>query len=120
MTFTLRKQLAAFLLLVAVLLAPLTSFAHDAASGAADTCACNMMPDDCGADEGDQSDGCPDTNGQKCCDCEDHCKQAAELSSLGDLNLYIPNKPIFRPITLVLIPEVYLAIFVPPQICSFG
>jgi len=120
MTFSLRKQLAAFLLLVAVLLAPLSSFAHDVASGAADTCACNLMPDDCGADAGDPADDCPDTDGQKCCDCEDHCKQAAELSSLGDLSLYIPDKPIFRPITQVLIPEVYLAIFVPPQICSFG
>jgi len=120
MTFSPRKLLASFLLLVAVLLAPLSSFAHEVALGATDTCACHLMPEDCGAEEGDQSDGCPDTNGQKCCDCEDHCKQAAELSTPGELSLYFADKPIFRPITLVLIPEVYLAIFVPPQICSFG
>jgi hypothetical protein len=120
MTFSLRKQLAVFLLLVAVLLAPLSSFAHDVASGATDTCACHLMPDDCGADAGDPADGCPDADGQERCDCEDHCTQAAELSPLGDLSLYLADKPIFHPITLVLIPEVYLAIFVPPQICSFG
>jgi hypothetical protein len=120
MSFSLRKQLAAFLLLVAVLLAPLTSFAHEVASGAAETCACNLMPEDCGTDEGDPSDDCPDTEGQKCCDCEDHCTQAAELSSLGDLRPYLADKIIFRPILLILIPEVYLPIFVPPQICSFG
>ena len=120
MTFPLRKQLAVFLLLVAVLLAPLSSFAHDVTSGATDTCACHLMPDDCSAEEGGQSDGCPDADGQERCDCEDHCKQAAELSFHGNLTLYIPDRQVFHPVTQVLMPEVYLAIFVPPHICSFG
>jgi len=119
MTFSLRKQLAAFLLLVAVLLAPLSSFAHDVASGAADTCACHLTSSDCGASEGD-ANGCPGDAGQGCCDCEDHCKQAAELWFPGNLSLCSTDKQLFPPVTQFLIAAVYLAIFVPPQICSFG
>jgi hypothetical protein len=119
-TFSLRKQLAAFLLLVAVLLAPLSSIAHDAASAAADTCACSLMLDDAGSCTLDRSDGGPEDGGQDCCDCEDHCTQAAELLFFGYLSVYIPDKQLFHPVTQVLIPEVYLAIVVPPQICCFG
>jgi hypothetical protein len=119
MTISLRKQLMAFFLLVAVLLAPFNSFAQDVTSGAKDTCACHLMPADCGAaDEGGLQDGCPGDSGQQCCDCEDHGPEAAELPTPCKLSLNIPEGQLFHPITIGLIPEVYLAIFVPPQSCS--
>jgi hypothetical protein len=110
----LRTQLMIVLLLVTVLLAPFNSCAHDATSGASDLCACHQLPADCGAG-GDQPDGSPDNDGPTCCDCEDHCQQTAEPAIFGTSRLNIPGKQLYPPTTRGLAPEVYLAIFVPPQ-----
>ncbi|KAF0215399.1 MAG: hypothetical protein FD174_4138 [Geobacteraceae bacterium] len=115
--FSLRKQLTVMLLLVAVLLAPLNSFAHDATSGASkDTCACQLLLPDCGTDEsGDQPDHYPGNNTGDCCDSEECCPDAAEPPIFCDLRVNISGRQLFHPNINCHIPEVYLAIFVPPE-----
>ena len=114
-----RTHLMVFLLLVTVLLAPFNSFAHDVTSGAADTCACHLMPADCATEE-DQPEGSPGDTGPECCDCEDHCQETAEPPVIGNLSLNLPEKQLFPSSADGRAPEVYLAIVVPPQNCSLG
>jgi hypothetical protein len=117
MTISLRKQLTAFLLLLAMFLAPLNSFAHDVTSGASeDTCACELLPTECDTDElGDQSDHFPCNSANDCSDSEDCCPDAAEPAFFCNLRLNISVNQLSHSNTHAHIPEVYLAIFVPPE-----
>ena len=118
MTSSLLKQLTSFLLIVAVLLAPLYSFAHHLQSGAAkNTCACQLTLTDCASDEsGDRPDRESPNNAFDCCDGEGCCQDAAESPVCCDLRGNVSWEQLFHINIQNHLPEVYLAIFVPPQI----
>lgn len=120
MTMTLQKNLTVILLLVAVLLAPVNSFALDAAFGAAtDPCACHLLLTDCCEDEkGGQQNHCPGNSADGCCDCEEACADAAEQPLYNDLRVNISVRPLSLPSATNHVSKVYLTIFVPPQSCS--
>jgi hypothetical protein len=110
------RQLAAIILLVAVLLVPLTSLAHDLDSGVMkDTCACQLLHDGCTPDtSGQSSDGpCKDSGG--CCDHEECCHESAEPPCATVMQVSPSALKLFRPYSAGAIPKVYLAIFVPPE-----
>jgi hypothetical protein len=117
MSMSLRKQLTALLLIVAVLLVPINSFAHDVTSGASnDTYACQLFLTECGADErGEPSDHFPGNNADECCDNEECCPDGAEPPIFCALRVNISEKQLSQPLTNGRFPEVYLAIFVPPE-----
>ncbi len=120
MTMTLRKYLTVLLLLVAVLLIPLNSFAHEVTSGAATgPSVCCLLLTDCSTDErGEQPDHYPGNNADDCCDCVECCPDATEPAFFCGLRSNISAKQHFHPYTNGHSPEVILAIFVPPQSCS--
>jgi len=110
------RQLAAIILLVAVLLAPLNSIAHDLNSGAMkEACACQMLQDDCTHDGNGQPDDCPCAGSGDCCDHEECCHDSLEQSHDSGFNIYPPPMKLFHPEPARSFPEVYLAIFVPPE-----
>ena len=111
------KQLTAFLLLVAVLLVPINSFAHDETSGALkDTCACKLLLADCGEDErGGQPDHYPDNGSDDCCDSDNGCPDTADSPILCDVKVYFSVKQLFNSNTNSPPPKVFLAIVVPPE-----
>ena len=117
MVIFIRKQLTAFLLLFAVLLAPINSFAHNVTSGAAqDTCAQQFVSTGCGTDDSEkQSDHCPGNNAADHCDSMDCCPDAAEPPFLCVLRVSIPERQLSLSLNNGHLPEVYLAIFVPPE-----
>jgi hypothetical protein len=117
MDISIRKQLTAILLLVAVLWAPLNSLDHDATSEASkETCACLLWLTDCGSDRSvDQSDHFPGSSADDCSDSEECSPDAAEPAFFCNLRLNNSEKQLSHPNTHGHIPEVYLAIFVPPE-----
>ena len=117
MIISFSEQLTAFLLLVAVLLAPINSFAHDVTSGAAqDACVCLLLSAECGTDErGDQPLHFPANNADEHCDNEDCCPDTAEPPVISTLRVNILVRQFSHPLINGLLPEVYLAIFVPPE-----
>ena len=112
---SIHNNLTVLLLLVAVLLAPLNSFAHEVTTGAAKVpCVCHLT--DCSTDEnGSQPDHYPGSNGADCCDTEDCCPDATEPPDFCNLTKYTSVKQIFQPSTNGHFPRVYLTIFVPPE-----
>jgi len=117
---TFQKQLTVFLLLAAVLLVPLNAFAHDLKSAAMkNSCACHLA-DHHPEERGGQSDHYPDSNGDDCCDCEECCPDATELSIFSGLNLHASVNQLFHPPANSFFPKVYLTIFVPPESCSLS
>jgi hypothetical protein len=121
MTVFLPKQLISFLLVVAVLLVPLNSFAHHMDYGAAkETCACQLTLTDCGSDEsGDRPIHDRGNDASDCCDGEGCCQDAAELPFSCGLSGNVFQVQRFLCAIAHKIPDVYLAIFVPPENCSF-
>lgn len=117
MIMFLHKQMMAFLLVVAVLLVPLNSVAHDVASGTAqDPCVCQMMTTDCRTDEpGKQSGQYPGDNAGDCCDSKECCPDATEPPVAGDVRANISGKQLFHTYANIPIPKVCFAIFVPPE-----
>jgi hypothetical protein len=122
MTVSLRKHLISFLLVVAVLLAPLKSFSHHLEYGAAkDTCACQSTLTDCGSDErGDRPIHDHGNDASDCCDGEGCCQEAAEPPFSCGLSGNVFQMQGFQLAIARKIPDVYLAIFVPPENCSFA
>ena len=121
MTASLRQQLISLLLVVAVLLVPLNSFAHHLKDGAAkDICACQLTLTDCGSDDrGDQPIHDPGNGASDCCDGEGCCQDAAEPPFSCGLSGNVLQVQSFQFAIPRKIPDVYLAIFVPPESCSF-
>lgn len=121
MTVFLRKQLKLFLLVVAVLLVPLNSFAHHLEYGAAkESCACQLTLTDCGSDEsGDRPTHDPGNDASDCCYGEGCCQDAAEAPFSCALSGNVFQMQGFRFAIPRKIPDVYLAIFVPPENCSY-
>jgi hypothetical protein len=117
MTNSLRKKLTVFLLLFALLLMPFNTFAHDVTSAASkDTCACELLPTECDTGEtSDLSDHFPGNSGDDCSDSEECCPDAAEPAFFCNLRLNISVNQLSQSNTHAHIPEVYLAIFVPPE-----
>jgi len=112
---TLHNNLTVLLLLLAVLLAPLNSFAHEVTTGAAKVpCVCHLT--DCSTDEnGSQPDHYPGSNGADCCDCEGCCPDATEPPISCALRINISARQHFHPYANGHFPRVYLTIFVPPE-----
>jgi hypothetical protein len=117
MDISICKQLTAILLLVAVLWAPLNSLAHDATSEASkETCDCLLWLTDCGSDRsGEESDQYPGNDAGKSCNSEESFTDAAEPAFFCNLRLNISVNQLSCANTHGHIPEVYLAIFVPPE-----
>jgi len=116
MTLSFCRQLAVIILLVAVLLVPLTSNAHDLESGVMkDSCACQLLQDGCTPDTSGQSsdDPCEDSGG--CCNHEECCHDSMEQPHDSGLNIYPSPMQLFHPEPVKTFPKVYLAIFVPPE-----
>jgi len=115
---TLQKYLTVFLLLAAVLLVPLNTFAHDVKSEATkSSCACHLA-DHNSEERSDPSDHYPGSNGGDCCDCDGCCPEATEPSSFCGLRVTFSVKQLFHPPANSFSPKVYLTIFVPPESCS--
>lgn len=116
MTASFCRQLIAIILLVTVLFAPLTSIAHDLNSGAMqDTCACQMLQDDCPHHGNGQPDDCPCDGTGDCCDHEECCHDSMEQPHDSGLNIYPSPIKLFHPEPDKEFPKIYLAIFVPPE-----
>lgn len=114
MTDSLHKNLTAFLLLLVLLLGPLNSFAHEPASGASsDTCACQLLMDRSSGESG--ADHSPGESSQDCCDSEECCPDGAVPPVLCDLKVNFSAEQLFLPHTKGYTPQLYFAIFVPPQ-----
>lgn len=111
------KQLMAFMLVVAVLLVPLHSVAHDVTSAAAPgNCSCQMVAADANVDNsGQQPDQCPGNNAGDCCDSEECGQEATEPPFACDVKVNSSVKQLFSTDSHNHIPTVYLAIFVPPE-----
>lgn len=111
------KRLMAFLLVVAVLLVPIHSVAHDVTPAAAQgACACKMVTADCSGDNsGQQSDQCPGNNAGDCCDSEECGQETMEPPFACDMKVNSSLKQRLPADTHSHIPTVYLAIFVPPE-----
>jgi len=110
------KQLTAIFLLVAVLFAPLNSIAHDLKSGELkETCACQMLQDDCHHDGKGQPDDCPCDGSGDCCDHEECCHDSMEQAHPSGLSVHPYPIQLFHLETARTFPKVYLAIFVPPE-----
>ena len=118
MFMSLGKQLTVVLLLVVVLLVPL--IAHDLTSGASkNTCACQLLLTDCSTDQRqDQSDPFP-ANTDHRCDCQEGGTDTAEPPVAYDMTGGFSSREAFQPSINGHIPDVYLAIFVPPENRSF-
>jgi hypothetical protein len=118
MIMTLRTQLTAFLLFVAVLLAPLNSFAAEVASGGQSPSACQLLLPDCGADErGEQQDHQSANNTDDCCDSEETSADAEEPQLVCDMTANISASKLSHSYTTGHVPKVYLTIFIPPESC---
>ena len=103
------------ILLVALFLAPLNSAAHSLETGIMeDTCACHMLHDECGRESNDNHDGMPCDSTDGCCD-EDCCHDSGEPPFMDAVNIANPIQKRFSPYITRIPPEVYLAIFVPPE-----
>jgi hypothetical protein len=113
----LMKQLTVLLLLLSVLLAPVNSYAHDVRSGASkDTCACEILTMAFNIDElGDQSDHFPDNSTNDRSDSKECCPDYAEPELFCNLSLHFAVNQLSHSNTHWHIPEVYLAIFIPPE-----
>jgi len=111
------KQLTVIILLVTVLIAPLTSIAHDLNSGAMkEPCVCQMLQGDCPHDGKGQSDGdCPCDGSGDCCDHEERCHDSMEQAHDSGLNIHPSPIRVFHLEPARTFPKVYLAIFVPPE-----
>lgn len=118
MIMTLRTQLTAVLLLVAVFLAPLNSFAAEGIPAIQSACDCHLLPADCGTERGDLPDHKPANTTDDCCDCEEAAADAGELQLVRDMKVNISARQLSRPKTTGHTPTVYLTIFVPPESCS--
>lgn len=117
MPLFIHKRLMVFLLVVAVLLVPLHSVAHDVTSAAAQcTCACQVVTADCSMNNsGQQSGQCPGNNAGDCCDSEECGQEATEPPFACDVKVNSSVKQQFSTDYHSHIPTVYLAIFVPPE-----
>jgi len=114
------KQQIAFLIVVAVLLVPLHSVAHDMKSGTAQgLCACQLLPTDYCADvPREQSDHLPGNSSGDCCDSEDCSPDASEPPGECNISLHFTgNQPFYSDSSSHILP-VYFAIFVPSENCS--
>lgn len=111
------KQLIAFLIVVAVLLVPLHSVAHDLKSGTLqDLCVCHLLPADGSADRpGELSDHSPGNNSGDCCDSEDCNPEASGPPAACKTVVQPSGKQLFYSDSSYHIHPVYLAIFVPPE-----
>lgn len=112
------RQLAGILLLVAVLLAPLTSVAHSFENVMMeDACSCHMLQNDCHHESNDnqEEDDMPcDSNGD-CCDHEECCHDSAEPPFMHAIIADASVLKQFYPYPRQIPPKVYLDIFVPPE-----
>ena len=111
------KQLIALVIVVAVLLVPLHSVAHDVKTGAVqDFCACQLLPNDSssGGPE-EQTDHSPGNNNGDCCDSEDCNQEASEPPAACKSAILFSEKQLFYSDSSRHILSVYLAIFVPPE-----
>jgi hypothetical protein len=107
----------AMLLFVVVLIAPVNSFAHETTSWAStNECACHLLPTSHYAEEREnQPVQSPDTPVDGCCDEADCCPDAGETPISCAVRAKSAVRLPFHPKTDRYIPEVYLAIFVPPE-----
>lgn len=110
------KQLIAIFLLVTVFFAPLTSNAHDLKSGGPkEACACQMLQKDSPHDGKGESDHCPSGGSGDCCDHEECCHDSMEQVHDSGLNIHPSPMQVFLLEPARTFPQVYLAIFVPPE-----
>jgi hypothetical protein len=117
MVIFIRKELNAFLLILVVLLVPINSFARDVTSVVVQgTCTQQFVSTGCSTDDSEkQSDHCPGNNAADHCDSIDSCPDAAEQPILCVLRVSIPERQLSLSLNNGPLPEVYLAIFVPPE-----
>lgn len=117
MLLFIHKRFMVFFLVVAVLLVPFNSVAHDMASGTThDSCTSLLMTIDCSVDNsGQQPDQFPFDNSGDCCDSEECGHEATEPPVTGDMSVNPSVKQLFSTYSHSHIPTVYLAIFVPPE-----
>ncbi len=109
------RQLAVVILLGAVFLTPLTSVAHSFENVMMeDACACHLLQNDCGQESNDNHDEIPCNTPGDCCD-EDCCHDFAEPPFLHTMITGASSLKRFYPYSTLIPPEVYLAIFVPPE-----
>lgn len=112
------RQLAVTVLLIAVVLAPLTSDAHSLDSGMTeDTCICQLLQDDwadCGHENNDNHDELPCDSSGDCCD-EDCCHDSGEPPFMVSMIVAALIQQRSYVYSSLIPPEVYLAIFVPPE-----
>lgn len=115
MGFIFSRQLAAILLLVAVFLVPLTSAAHSLDTVMIeDTCVCHLLQDDSGHENSGNHGEMPCDSTDDCCD-EDCCHNVAEPPFMHAMIIGASIVKKFYQYSVQIPPEVYLAIFVPPE-----
>ncbi len=112
------RQLAALLVLGALLLAPFSSFSLELSKAEADdTSVCQMLPDDRTADErGEQSNHSPCENSDDSCDNEEPSSGSFDSLLFCSWKGIFAERHLFHPHTNGYTPKVFLAIFVPPEI----
>lgn len=117
MSLFIHKPLMAFLVVVAVLLVPLHSVAHDVTPAAAQgACACQMVTADGRVDNSEQqSDQCPVNNAGDCCDSDECGQDVTEPPFACHVKVNSSVKLLFSTDVHSHVPTVYLAIFVPPE-----
>jgi hypothetical protein len=110
------RQLTVILLLVTVLCAPFTSIAHDLKSGAMTAESTGQVLQNIGTHDGTGLPvDCPCDGSGDCCDHEECCEDALEPPCASELVIYPDLMQVFQPYSARALPEVYLAIFIPPE-----
>lgn len=117
MPLFIHKRLMTFLLVVAVILVPFHSLAHDVTPVAAQgACACQMVTAGFSTDgSSQQSDQCPGNNDDDYCNSEECGQEATEPPFACDLKVNSSVKQLLSTDSHNQIPTVYLSIFVPPE-----
>lgn len=113
MTLTSCRQLTAFLLLVLVLLAPYNAIAHDLAM--METYACQVLQGECTNNGNGHSETSPCNETQESCEHEECGQDSMESPHGTKVNASFSRKHQFPSDAANLLPEVFLAIFVPPE-----
>jgi hypothetical protein len=111
------KHAAVCSLLFALLLIPLNSYAHEETSGVLkDTYSFQqMLPDGSTEESGYPSESEPGNNVEHCCDSQECCPDATAPPICCELRMNLSGRQLIHPNINSQIPEVYLAIFVPPE-----
>jgi len=117
MMLSFHRQLTAMFLLAVVLLGPLNAIAHDLKSGVIQvSCICQLLSCDFGEEGTDeQPENNPCNNSGDCCDHEECSPDVMEPPCSSEVNRFGSQKKVFHPNIDTFTPDVYLAIFVPPE-----